>query len=219
VLARRDGYFGISNDAFPTQANVRVLIGPAAAQSGARGQAVPTRQPVQQVTLNMVQGSTIAGRVLDGNRRPASAIQIGAYRVTYQYGHRVLTQVGTAVQSDDRGEYRLFWYPPGEYYIHTGAARAGAIAINGGYGGSSYANVTYYPGTLDQRSAVPLEVGEGRALSGIDITMPVASGVTISGTIVNTIPGGRVGRQGQINRSVSSVFLVPRNTPFLRVPI
>lgn len=224
VLARREGYFGIANDTFPAQLNVRVAVGPAAAQTPAgatpvaRGAIAPARQPVQQITLNMVQGATIAGRILDGNRRIASGVQIGAYRVTYQYGHRVLTQVGTAVQSDDRGEYRLFWYPPGEYYIHTGAARAGAIAINGGYGGSSYANVTYYPGTLEQRSAAPLDVGEGSALSGIDITMPAASGVTISGTIVNTIPGGRVGPQGQINRSVSSVFLVPRNAPFFESP-
>jgi hypothetical protein len=224
LLARREGYFGIANDTFPAQANARVLVGPAVAPTAAavippgRGAVVPARQPVQQVTLNMVQGATISGRILDGNRRIASGVQIGAYRVTYQYGHRVLTQVGTAVQSDDRGEYRLFWYPPGEYYIHTGALRAGAIAINGGYGGSSYANVTYFPGTQDPRSAAPLEVGEGSALTGINITMPAASGVTISGTIVNTIPGGRVGPQGQINRSVSSVFLVPRNAPFFDSP-
>jgi hypothetical protein len=226
VLARREGYFGIANDTFPAQANARVPVGPAAATTAAgptpaaRGAVAPARQPVQQVTLNMVQGSTIAGRILDGNRRLASGIQVGAYRVTYQYGHRVLTQAGqagTVAQSDDRGEYRLFWYPPGEYFIHTGAARGGLIAANGG---STYPNVTYYPGTQDQRSAAPIIVGEGTAITGIDITIPASSGVTISGTIVNTIPGGGVGRRGQqISRSVSSVFLVPRNAPFFENPV
>jgi hypothetical protein len=164
----------------------------------------------------MVQGATISGRILDGNRRPASAIQVGAYRVGYQLGHRVLNQVGTVAQSDDRGEYRLFWYPPGEYYIHSGAARAALTTVNGG---SSYPNVTYYPGTQDPRSAALLTIAEGNALTGIDITMPAVSGVTISGTIVNTIPGGGVGpRGGQISRSVSSVFLVPRNAPFFENP-
>jgi hypothetical protein len=221
VVARREGYFGIANDTFPAQANARVPVGPATAQTAAgvapvaRGAVIPARQPVQQITLNLVQGSTIAGRILDGNRRPASAIQVGAYRVTYQLGHRALTQVGTAARSDDRGEYRLFWYPPGEYYIHTGAAVIAAIAN----GGATYPNFTYYPGTQDQRSAVSLVVGEGSAMSGIDITMPASSGVAISGTIVNTIPGGRAGPQGQINRSVSSVFLVPRNAPFFENPV
>jgi len=220
VLARRDGYFGIANDTFPAQANVRVTVGPATAQPAAgatppaRGAVVPARQPVQQITLSMVQGSTIAGRILDGNRRPASGVQVGAYRVLYQLGHRVLVQFGAAAKSDDRGEYRLFWYPPGEYYIHTGVGPMAFVTS----AGTSYPNFTYYPGTQDQRSAMPVAVREGSAISGIDISMPAASGVTISGTIVNTIPGGRAGPRGQINRSVPSVFLVPRNMPFFEDP-
>jgi hypothetical protein len=219
VLARREGYFAIVNDTYPTQSTTRVSVGPPAAQTTgvaptARGGTVNVRQPVPQITINLVQGATITGRILDANRRPASTIQIGAYRVAYQNGHRVLNQVGTPVQSDDRGEYRLFWFPPGEYYVHTGGARA---AFNSN-GGSNYPSVSYYPGTQDPRSASIVVISEGSALSGIDINIPASSGVTISGTIVNTIPGGRVGPRGEINRSVSSVFLVPRNAPFNESP-
>jgi len=222
VLARREGYFAILNDTYATQSTTRVLVGPPIAQStpvpaaaAARGAVAPARQPVQQITINLVQGATIAGRILDANRRPATATQIGAYRVAYQNGHRVLNQVGTPAQSDDRGEYRLFWLPPGEYYIHTGGARA----VFNANGGSNYPNVSYYPGTQDPRSAGIVMVNEGSAISGIDIGMQPSPGVTISGSIVNTIPDGRVGPRGQTNRSVSSVFLVPRNAPFFENPV
>ena len=221
ILARNDGYFAVVNDAYPQQVSVTVPVGPAPAQTVARPTpppgaiVVPVRQPIQQITLLMVKGATIAGRVLDKNNRPASAIQVGAYRVNYQNGHRVLTQMGSAVQSDDRGEYRLYWFPPGEYYVRTGAARTLLLA---GVAGVNYPSVTYYPGTQDERSLTPLIVAEAASLTGIDIAMKAPTGVTISGTIVNTIPGGRVGPQGQVIRTVSSVFLVPRNSVFFDNP-
>jgi len=220
IAARRDGYFGSFNDTFPTQATATVPVGPAVAQTGARATpppgvaVVPPRQPVQQITLNMVQGSTIAGRIQDANRRPSTGVQVGAYRVAYQNGHRVLNQVGTAVMTDDRGEYRLFWFPPGEYYIRTGGARAALAAV----GGSNYPVSTYYPGTTDPRSARTVVLREGGDLAGIDIGLQAAVGVTVSGTIVNTIPGGLIRPNGQVNRAVSSVYLVPRNSFFFENP-
>jgi hypothetical protein len=221
IVARRDGYFGTANDTFPTQANISVPVGPAVAQIGARvapppGVTVaPPRQPVQQIALNMVQGSTIAGRIQDANRRPASGVQVGAFRVAYQNGRRVLNQAGNMAMTDDRGEYRLFWFPPGEYYVRIGGTRVTGLIANGG---SSYPASVYYPGTLDPKSATPVVIREGNDLAGIDIAMQSSSGVTVSGTIVNTIPGGRVGPQGQVNRSVSSIFLVPRNSYFFENP-
>ena len=219
IAAKRDGYFGATNDAFPTQASAGVPVGPAAPQAVARPTplpgviVVPPKQPVQQITLNMVKGSTVAGRIQDANRRPASGIQVGAFRVAYQNGHRVLNQAANLVMSDDRGDYRLFWLPPGEYYIRAGGTRASTIA-----GGTSYPTSVYYPGTSDPKSASPIVAREGSDLTGIDIGIQSSTGVTVSGTIVNTIPGGRVGPQGQVSRSVSSVFLVPRNSVFFENP-
>jgi hypothetical protein len=116
--------------------------------------------------------------------------------------------------TDDRGEYRLFWIPPGEYYIRTGGLRD---VLTAG-GGTNYSAPFYYPGTTDPKSATSVTVREGSSVSGIDIGLQAATGVTVSGTIVNTIPGGRAGPNGQINRSVSSVFLVPRNAYFFDNP-
>jgi hypothetical protein len=176
---------------------------------------VIAKQPKQQITLNMIHGSTVAGRIQDANRRPATGAQVGAFRVAYQNGHRVLNQAATAVMTDDRGEYRLFWLPPGEYYIRTGGGRA---AITAASLGTNYSAPIYYPGTMDAKTATPVVVREGNNLSGIDIGLQAATGVTVSGTIINTIQGGRALPNGQISRSVSSVFLVPRNADIFDNP-
>jgi len=215
VLARLDGYFGMSNDQYSTQATASVPVGPPNGRGGTTpvpGVNVIPKQPAQKITLNMIHGSTVAGRIQDANRRPATGIQVGAFRVAYQYGHRILNQAANTVMTDDRGEYRLFWLPPGEYYIRTNPRPAISA------GAANYSAPFYYPGTMDAKTATPVVVREGNNLSGIDIGMQAAMGVTVSGTIINTIQGGRPGPNGQINRSVSSVFLVPRNAEIFDNP-
>ncbi len=58
---------------------------------------------------------SIAGRVYDRDG-PVGKLQVQALRPIYRDGHRALTIV-QSVQTDDRGEYRLFWLPPGRYYV------------------------------------------------------------------------------------------------------
>lgn len=225
IRAVRDGYFGSDNssDTFPTQVNALVPVGPAinppvtpspTPQPGVT--VVPPNQSALQITLNMVQGSTISGRIYDSNRRPSIAAEVGAYRVSYRNGQRVLSEVGTAAQTNDRGEYRLFWLPPGEYYIRIGATIASARSAPVRRGGI-YSDATYYPGTSDPKSAMTITIREGSDRTGVDIGLTSVTGVTVSGTIINTIPGGRSGRSGQTNRSVGSISLVPRNTPFFEM--
>jgi hypothetical protein len=62
---------------------------------------------------------------------------------------------------------------------------------------------TYYPGTTDATRAVPVEVQYDGEASGIDITLLVATGVTIRGRVLNTITV-RPRRQ-------ATVQLYPRN--------
>src|SRR6185436_19489351 len=43
-------------------------------------------------------------------------VRVMAAEVAYQNGERILNLM-QAVQTDERGNYRLFWLPPGKYYI------------------------------------------------------------------------------------------------------
>src|SRR5688572_29007760 len=139
VRATRDGYFlsRPAGMADPFQVNV----GPGAT--------------VAMVSLSMVQGGTISGRVLDPMGRPAPVSAVTAVRRFYEDG-RPLLRVIRSTTSNDRGEFRIFWLEPGEYLVMaeknlpTGLARG------------------YFPGGDDGRSALPVRVSEGEETARTD---------------------------------------------------
>ncbi len=90
------------------------------------GQRAPTGQgipfeiaPGQRMTgiqLAMAATGSISGRIFDGDGEPLGRAQVQALRAIYSEGRRKFTIV-QMVETNDRGEYRLFWLPPGRYYI------------------------------------------------------------------------------------------------------
>jgi hypothetical protein len=68
------------------------------------------------IQLSMSSTGSIAGRVFDNDGEPVGKAQVAALRPVYQDGQRRLTVV-QSVQTNDRGEYRLFWLAPGSYYV------------------------------------------------------------------------------------------------------
>jgi protocatechuate 3,4-dioxygenase beta subunit len=73
-------------------------------------------QKVQGISLTMTPGSTITGHVFDTNGEPLGRALVQAQKLTYQEQGRSLVTV-QAVATDDKGEFRLFWLPPGQYYV------------------------------------------------------------------------------------------------------
>ena len=73
-------------------------------------------QQVQDVLVSLVPTGTILGRVYDEDGEPIVGANVRAFR--YQYGgeERVLAPV-RQTQTNDLGEYRLYWLTPGEYYV------------------------------------------------------------------------------------------------------
>jgi hypothetical protein len=113
-------------------------------------------------------------------------------------GERTLNQVKTDL-SDDRGEYRLFWLPPGLYYISAEPqggrlGNAAMIVMADGAAGhmvrTDSDNVrstaerlgqtdipVYYPGTIDAASAQPVDVRAGSDIGGIDFSRSTSADV------------------------------------------
>jgi len=132
----------------------------------------------------MLRGAIISGRVRDPNGQPLQSVQIGAFQVDYQNGRKMLRQVNSK-QTDGRGEYRLFWLPPGDYVMATTPRRLG----RGAPGPQDTQARTFYPNVLDSRSAQPIHAGEGAEVSGIDINVrPDATG-KILGRVVTSLTG------------------------------
>jgi hypothetical protein len=79
-------------------------------------------QKLADVQLTLTPTGSISGHVYDRDGEPAGRAIVQALRPIYRDGKRVLTIV-QSVLTNDRGEYRLFWLPPGQYYVTAKAAR------------------------------------------------------------------------------------------------
>ncbi|HYR90276.1 MAG TPA: carboxypeptidase-like regulatory domain-containing protein [Terriglobia bacterium] len=73
-------------------------------------------QKMTGIQLAMAPTGSIAGRVYDRDGEPLGRAQVQALRSVYRNGRRTMTIV-QSVETNDRGEYRLFWLAPGPYYI------------------------------------------------------------------------------------------------------
>ena len=62
--------------------------------------------------LRMIPDSVIAGKVLNADGDPVRYVQVEALQYAYLAGEKELQTKRTA-QSNDRGEYRMFYLPPG----------------------------------------------------------------------------------------------------------
>lgn len=70
------------------------------------------------VQIALTPTGAISGRISSNIGEPIGNVVVEALRPSYRSGRRVLTSV-QLVRSDDRGEYRLFWLPPGRYFVRA----------------------------------------------------------------------------------------------------
>jgi len=104
-------------------------------------------QTVADIDLRLTRGGVITGRVADEDGEPLARALVTVQRYQYVRGERQLTPAG-GDQTDDRGQYRVFGLPPGDYYVSASAAgleqiigrglqqlAAGIGALGGGPGG------------------------------------------------------------------------------------
>ena len=165
-------------------------------------------QEVQDVLVSLVPTGTISGRVYDEDGEPIVGASVRAFRYQYEADGRVLAPV-QQTQTNDLGEYRLYWLRPGEYYISAtfearfraaSALRESVLAAGGPpaldlRGGSPVALGatdpmdtiyvdTYYPGTNDPVTASALTVTPASEVRAIDFTVLPTRAVVLRGSVV-----------------------------------
>ena len=172
VRAVREGFFGKPvNGTYPPTAWIDIVV---------------AEKETKQASLSLAQGAIIAGRIYDTTGAALSNATVQAYTTAYQTGFSLLQPAitGPAKTTDDRGEYRLFWLPPGDYYLGaTPPVRAGGPGTPFQPGAR-----TYYPGMTRLNDAMPITIRGGEDLRGLDIPIRTASLLKIAGTVSNSIP-------------------------------
>ena len=79
-------------------------------------------QQAANVDLRLTRGGVVTGRVLDEDGEALARALVTVQRYQYIRGDRQLTPAG-GDQTDDRGVYRVFGLPPGDYYV--------SVSVNG----------------------------------------------------------------------------------------
>jgi hypothetical protein len=154
-----------------------------------------TAKQQAEVSASMAPGAIIAGRVYSGDGRALSRIEVRASTLSAT-GVATTPKVVAQRTTNDRGEYRLFWLPPGQYFVSVGSEVGvvrSPVALD-----QTFAT-TFYPAASDMNGATPVAVKSGDELRGIDIVPRIATAADmpspasrtprkVSGTIVNTLP-------------------------------
>ena len=87
-------------------------------------------QAANAVDLRLTRGGVVTGRVLDEDGEPLARALVTVQRYQYVRGERQLMPAG-GDQSDDRGQYRVFGLPPGDYFVSASASGIGEMLGRG----------------------------------------------------------------------------------------
>ncbi len=169
-------------------------------------------QKKQVLQLRMARGSVITGRVVDEFGQPAQGARVRAQMARTVNGERTLVEVpivgamfGEA--ADDRGVYRLYGLPAGDYVISATPRNSGfgdirrmsemeirsaeqaikqpqsplepdAPPVMVGY------TAIFFPGVLNASQASAITVRAGEERQGVDFGIQLVRTATVEGTVV-----------------------------------
>jgi uncharacterized surface anchored protein len=158
-------------------------------------------QKMQNVGLTMTPEGSITGRVVDSNGDPLSRALVQAQKLVYQENGRSLLTV-EAIPTDDRGDYRLYWLPPGKYYISATPSDDSSRTMQLGRGGST-------PIVLPQafNQLITIYGGDPRLGLSVPGTVP---GVKVTSS---TLSNGEVIEEGTVPVYYPSAYDTTKATP------
>jgi protocatechuate 3,4-dioxygenase beta subunit len=150
--------------------------------------AVGEGQVLEDLMIEMKPAGTIAGAVRDQAGRPIAHMTVAAYDVLHLPGGGRQLRFVQSEETNDLGEYRLYWLTPGDYYV----------GVDYGYGRDVTTVVRqnivephvryptyYYPNTPGFASAQAVEVREGLTTEGIDFELKEVRLPSVRGSVVS----------------------------------
>lgn len=154
------------------------------------------------VDIELQPWGAISGRILDEAGEPVQGAYVGLMTVRYERGRRRLVTAGTPQRyTDDRGQFRIYSVPPGQYVLAASVNDTLAFDL-AGYG------PTYYPGTGAAGEARFTAIGAGAEVTGLEFGLVAAATATISGRLVDA--AGKPTTGGRFN-------LIPRSSLSSRI--
>ena len=156
----------------------------------------------ETVTLTMVKGGVITGRVTDASGTPIIALAVRVWRVRDADGKLVRpSSFGDDRQTDDRGIYRIFGLAPGSYLVGTTNRPSRSSGLPPRIGQAP----TYHP-TSTSDTAVEVIVRSGEEASGIDIRFRGDHCYAVSGTVVEAMTSSSASPESTLSKVQVSLY-------------
>src|SRR5262245_34959572 len=190
-----------------------------ASKAGYAMQMLDTRPPIvdvsagqtsRSISLPLVRGGAIAGRVVNAAGEPEAEVQVAALgRIPNAPPTAPLIMSGRPAQTNDLGEYRIYGLPPGEYYVQVNP-RPEMGLFNVASQRPTVSVPTYYPGTRTTDVAQKVVVAAGETVRDVDVQVIASPAYQVSGIVVDEsgapVPG-------------AAVSMMPDRSPSSRAPI
>ncbi len=187
------------------------------------GSAVPLAAgQTLDLVLRMPRGAVLSGIVFDFTSEPAAGAAVQAMRYAIVNGERRLVTAGAGGSTDDRGVYRIYGLPAGEFVVRAAGrgvpqelrlttdldlqhARAADPHAPAPPDRTVTFAATYFPGTPSPAQATPVTLRAGEERDDIDIQMQLEPTVRIDGSLAG--PDGGVPPGAEVN-------LIPTTSAF-----
>ena len=144
------------------------------------------------VTVRARRGGAISGRVTYSDGAPAVNAVISMYKRSGNERTRILNGISiagmSALNTDDRGRYRISGLPPGDYFVAAAEKNTSPNRSRAGYDPfsdilSDALTASYYGNSGKLSDALPIEMSLGSEINDIDIVLPDSTPHTIAGTV------------------------------------
>lgn len=136
----------------------------------------------ENIDVQLAAQNFISGRLLDEDGTPFAGALVEALRAVYTNGQRSFVTVAESI-TDDRGQFRLFGIPPGQYFI---TAFDPAFAKVGDALGQLFYGPTFYPGTPYQDEAARITLDPGVPITGLEFKLKIIKPARVTGKVSTT---------------------------------
>ena len=148
----------------------------------------------RSLTVALPRGAVITGTITDADGQPAQGVQVTASsrRIATPMGQPRYAAAVNPVPTDDRGVYRIYGLPAGEYVVAgqpqpraaagmpVGEVRPMSAGVPGARGVTP--SPVFYPGVTDVARASHVTIAAGEERTGIDMQLQYVALATVSGT-------------------------------------
>ncbi len=135
-------------------------------------------ETVANIDFELVRGGVITGKVTDSDGRPLIEETVSISSAESNPSYMISSQRGT--RTDDRGVYRIFGIPPGNYKVAAGTNELSPSRERSAF------RQTFHPSATDPSQATIINVSEGSETTNVDITLKGVDGVySVRGRIID----------------------------------